>query len=201
MKTLVISLLCALALLGSILAEEPLRDGDIIFHTSKSSQSLVIQRATGSAYSHMGIIIFENGNPFVLEAIEPVSLTPLSKWVNRGAGGRYSVKRLKDAERLLKPEKVAKMKKIGYAFLGKHYDSYFEWSDSRQYCSELIYKIYERSIGIKLCPLRRLRSFDLDDPIVKKKLKERYGRHVPLDELVVAPSDIYDSPYLVTVPK
>jgi hypothetical protein len=201
MKTLVISLSCALVLLGSILADDPLKNGDIIFHTSKSSQSLVIQRATGSTYSHMGIIILSNGRPYVLEAIEPVSLTPLSKWVNRGAGGRYSVKRLKDAERLLKPDKVAKMKEIGYAFLGKHYDSYFEWSDSRQYCSELVYKIFERSIGIKLCPLRCLKSFDLDDPIVKKKLKERYGRHVPFEELVVAPSDIYESPYLVSVPK
>ena len=35
--------------------------GDIIFHTSKSSQSIVIQKATASPYSHMGMIVYKNG--------------------------------------------------------------------------------------------------------------------------------------------
>jgi hypothetical protein len=33
------------------------QDGDIIFHTSRSSQSLAIQRATHSPYSHMGLTV------------------------------------------------------------------------------------------------------------------------------------------------
>ncbi|MBW1915217.1 MAG: hypothetical protein JRI86_09795 [Deltaproteobacteria bacterium] len=32
------------------------QDGDIIFHTSRSEQDLVIQKATKSPYSHMGIV-------------------------------------------------------------------------------------------------------------------------------------------------
>src|SRR5437773_3573503 len=48
------------------------QDGDIIFQTSRSSQSLAIQRATHSPYSHMGIILYRSGRPFVFEAIATV---------------------------------------------------------------------------------------------------------------------------------
>lgn len=41
------------------------QNGDIIFQTSLSSQSLAIQKATHSPYSHMGIIILKNGKPYV----------------------------------------------------------------------------------------------------------------------------------------
>ena len=44
------------------------KDGDVIFQTSLSSQSVAIQRATHSRYSHMGIIFFRSGQPYVFEA-------------------------------------------------------------------------------------------------------------------------------------
>ena len=50
------------------------RDGDIVFHTSRSSQSLAIQLATKSPYSHMGIVYLRDGKPFVFEAVQPVKL-------------------------------------------------------------------------------------------------------------------------------
>ena len=43
-----------------------LRDGDIIFHTSRSAQSAAIQHATHSRYSHVGLILFRDGKPYVL---------------------------------------------------------------------------------------------------------------------------------------
>jgi hypothetical protein len=49
------------------------QDGDIIFQTSLSSQSLAIQRATHSKYSHMGQIVLRDGAPYVLEASATVS--------------------------------------------------------------------------------------------------------------------------------
>jgi hypothetical protein len=71
------------------------RDGDIIFHTSRSAQSVAIQRATHSRYSHVGIIFIREGQPHVFEAIATVRYTPLAKWTARGADSRYVVKRLK----------------------------------------------------------------------------------------------------------
>jgi hypothetical protein len=51
---------------GHTLADQ-LRDGDIIFHTSRSAQSIAIQRATHSKYSHMGIIFIRDGEPHVYD--------------------------------------------------------------------------------------------------------------------------------------
>jgi uncharacterized protein YcfL len=76
----VLGLLCLFACSDSF--AEPLRDGDIIFQTSRSEQSIAIQKATHSQYSHMGIVFLRNGSPHVYEAIKTVQYTPLRKWVN-----------------------------------------------------------------------------------------------------------------------
>ena len=43
----------------------------------------------------MGIIYLERGKPFVFEAIQPVKLTPLKEWIDRGENGYCVIKRLK----------------------------------------------------------------------------------------------------------
>jgi Permuted papain-like amidase enzyme, YaeF/YiiX, C92 family len=86
------------------------QNGDLIFQTSLSSQSQAIQAATHSKYSHCGILYIENGKYFVFEAVQPVKMTPLANWIARGEDGHYVIKRLKDAERILTPEVLQKMK-------------------------------------------------------------------------------------------
>lgn len=88
-----------------------LKDGDIIFQTSRSTQSTAIQKATHSKYSHMGIIFLREGKPYVYEAIKTVQYTPLKKWISRGEGGHYVVKRLYEANRLLTSEVFTKLRK------------------------------------------------------------------------------------------
>lgn len=175
------------------------RDGDIIFHTSRSSQSLAIQRATGSRYSHMGIIVHRDGKPFVFEAIATVRLTPLDQWIARGDDGHYVVKRLRDAEALLTPVALRKLRTEAERFAGRRYDLAFGWADDRIYCSELVWKAYDRALGIQIGGLQKVRDFNLDDPAVKAKMRERYGDRVPLDEPVISPAAMFDSPQLVTV--
>ena len=176
-----------------------IRDGDLIFQTSLSSQSKAIQLATKSKYSHCGIIYEENGRFYVFEAIQPVKSTPLDKWIARGKDGHYVVKRLKDAGKILTPEALAKMKREGEKFRGKDYDLAFEWSDERIYCSELIWKIYQRATGVEIGKLEKLRDFDLTSEVVRKKMKERYGDKIPMDELVISPAAIFTSELLITV--
>ena len=176
-----------------------LRDGDIIFQTSKSSQSKAIQLATNSKYSHMGIVYNQNGKFFVYEAIQPVKLTPLSDWINRGENKHYVVKRLKNADSVLNDENLKKMKSIGEKFINKDYDLYFEWSDDRIYCSELVWKMYKEAIGIEIGKLEKLRTFDLSHEAVKQKIKERYPDEIPYDEKVISPSAMFDSDQLITI--
>jgi hypothetical protein len=175
------------------------RNGDIIFHTSRSSQSLAIQRATHSRYSHMGIVYVEPGGPFVYEAVQPVKLTRLEGWEKRGVGGHFVVKRLRDADRLLTPSNLAKMKAAGRRFQGKSYDPYFEWSDDRIYCSELVWKIFKRALGVEIGATQVLGDFDLSDPVVRKKIRERWKGPPPMGEVVISPGAMFDSDKLVTV--
>jgi cell wall-associated NlpC family hydrolase len=172
------------------------RDGDIIFHTSRSNQSLAIQRATHSPYSHVGIIFIRDGKPFVFEAIATVRYTPLAKWTARGDGARFVVKRLK---RGLTKDQAGRLRASARKFAGKPYDLYFEWSDGRIYCSELVWKMYSQAIGVELGRLQKLREFDLRDRAVEAKMRERYGARIPLDEPVISPAAIYDSYLLETI--
>ena len=176
-----------------------IQNGDIIFQTSKSGQSNAIQIATGSKYSHMGIIYKQGNDFFVYEAVQPVKLTPLNDWITRGENGHYVVKRIKNSQNLLKPETLVKMKQIGEKYAGKDYDLYFEWSDSRIYCSELVWKIYKEAVGLEIGELEKLGDFNLTDKAVKQKLMERYGENIPKEKLVISPASMFDSDKLITV--
>lgn len=179
--------------------EGELRDGDIIFQTSLSSQSKAIQLATKSKYSHMGIIHKQGDEIYVFEAIQPVKLTPLNEWIARGENGHYVVKRLKNYDNILTDDVLNKMKSVGEKYKGKNYDLYFEWSDDRIYCSELVWKIYKQAIGIEIGELQKIREFDLSDPRVKNKIKERYGENLPEEELVISPASMFESDLLYSV--
>jgi permuted papain-like amidase YaeF/Yiix C92 family enzyme len=144
----------------------------------------------------MGLIVLRKGQPFVLEAIAHVQLTPLTKWAARGEKGRYVVKRLRDDRVLRDPAKLAALRKAALSFAGRPYDPYFEWTDDRIYCSELVWKAYERALGVRLGPLASLDSFDLSSRLVQAKMTERYGRKVPLGERVISPAAIFNSPLL-----
>lgn len=176
-----------------------IHDGDLIFQTSLSDQSKAIQAATKSKWSHCGIIYKERNSHYVFEAIQPVKKTPLKEWIARGEGSHYAIKRLKDADKILTDGKLKKMKSAAAAYAGKNYDLYFEWSNDRIYCSELIWKIYKQGAGIEIGKLQQLKDFDLTNPAVKQKLKERYGNNVPLDEKVISPVAIFNSELLYTV--
>ena len=178
---------------------DQIRPGDIIFHISRSAQSKAIQLATNSPYSHVGLVESGPEGLLVLEAVQPVKRTPIKQWIARGVGGHFVVKRLKQASEVLTPQATERLQAAGARFVGKHYDAAFSWSDDRIYCSELVYKVYQNALGIEIGRVQRLRDFDLSDPVVKKKLVERYGAHIPLNETVVSPAGVFDAPALTTV--
>ena len=177
------------------------QNGDIIFQTSKSGQSKAIQIATNSKYSHMGIIYKQGNGFFVYEAVQPVKMTPLNDWIKRGENSHYVVKRIKNSNKLLTNDNLTKMRQVGEKYAGKDYDLYFEWSDSRIYCSELVWKIYKEALGLEIGELENLGDFNLTDNAVKAKLKERYGDNILTDELVISPAAMFDSDKLITVHK
>jgi Permuted papain-like amidase enzyme, YaeF/YiiX, C92 family len=176
------------------------QEGDVIFQMSQTEQSLGVQKATHSRYSHVGLVTFRDGQPYVFEAVATVRATPLAEWVSHGEEGHYVVKRLVDAHQVLNTASVVELDKEMRHFEGKGpYDRTFEWSDERMYSSELVWKVYERALGIRLGEPQRLGDLDLTAPEVLQKLTERFGEHIPVDEPVISPQRIFDSARLETV--
>ena len=151
------------------------QDGDIIFQSSQSNQSKAVEQATKSPYSHMGIIFTKNGKPYVFEAASKVVYTPLDNWIN--------------------------LKQVAKTFENKPYDIWFGWDDNYIYCSELVWKIYNRALKLKIGQLQTIKDFNLSSPAVKQKLKERYGNKIPYQETVISPVAMFNSPLLITVDK
>jgi len=177
-----------------------IKEGDLIFQTSLSSQSKAIQLATNSPYSHCGIIYKDdNGQFFVFEASQPAKLTPLDNWIKKGKDKKFVVKRLKNAAEIINEASIERIKKEEQLMLGRGYDLTFEWSDRQLYCSELIWKVYKRALNIELAKLEKLGTFDLTHPIVKEVVSKRYGKNPPLEAPVISPKAIFDSQLLITV--
>jgi len=193
MKKLIICILASLIFTNC--SSQELKDGDIIFHTSKSPQSKMLQIATNSNITHVGVIFFKSGKPYVFEAVNPVKVTPLQQFINRGVGSKYSIKRTKTP---ISNSELKIMMEYGKRQIGKPYDSKFQWSNDKIYCSELVWKIYHYA-GIRLCDIKTFSDFNLNRPIVKQAIQSRYKGKFNIDESVVAPIDLYNSKELKTV--
>ena len=166
------------------------REGDVIFQTSQSQQSPLIQIATRSKISHCGIIVMKNGKPYVLETLKTLVITPLDKFIARGEDGKYWLKRSKK-------ENI----KIKYgSYLGKSYDLAFKFDNGKFYCSELIYDIYKNQLDIELCEPKKVSDYLILGtdklPQIEKAMKKR---GITKEQYAVAPVDIFESDYLEDV--
>jgi hypothetical protein len=187
---------------GGAAAEEnsyTLQSGDIVFHGNSGRQADAIREATDSPFTHCGIVFLQANEWLVLEAVQPVRVTSLERFLARSAPGTFHARRLKSAPT---QEAVDRAWRWGNNLTGRNYDSQFRWDDEKLYCSELVWKVFQHA-GIELCPRRHFRDYHLDRPAVQKIINSRYGSvdKLPADEWVVAPGDIAASPLLMEVPK
>lgn len=166
------------------------REGDVIFQTSQSEQSPLIQIGTRSKISHCGIIVMRGGKPYVLETLRTLVLTPLDKFIARGEEGKYWIKRSKK-------ENI----KIRYSnYLGKRYDLAFKFDNGRYYCSELVYDIYKRQLGIELCTPKQIGDYLILGTDKLDKIEEAMSRRgITKEQYAVAPVDIFESEHLYNV--
>ena len=109
------------------LRRSKLHDGDIIFEQSQTSQSVALREATGSPWTHMGIVLLDRNDLRVLEAgMNGVAYASLDSFVGRSRERRVIVKRLRDEGRLTSDARARMHASRGD--LGKDYDNLFEWS-------------------------------------------------------------------------
>lgn len=166
------------------------REGDVIFQTSQSSQSPLIQIGTRSHITHCGIIVMRDGKPYVLETLKTLVLTPLDKFIARGKEGKYWLKR-SDKENI----------KIEYThYLGKPYDLAFSFDNDIYYCSELVYDIYKNQLGIELCKPKQVGDYLILGTDKLDKIEDTMQRRgITKEQYAVAPVDVFESEYLHSV--
>ena len=166
------------------------REGDVIFQTSQSSQSPLIQIGTRSHITHCGIVVIKEGKPYVLETLKTLVLTPLDQFVARGKDGKYWLER-SDKENI----------KIDYThYLGKPYDLAFSFDNDIYYCSELVYDIYKNQLGIELCKPKQVGDYLILGTDKLDKIENTMQRRgITKEQYAVAPVDVFESEYLYSV--
>lgn len=179
--------------------------GDVIAHTSQSSQSTMIQIGTQSKYSHVGIVFVKNGKAYVLESLSTTKFSTVDSFINRGKNDNYTVYRYGDWQdghliwqTGLTAAQKKKLKDSAGKYKGKRYDLAFKWSDDKIYCSELVWKMYE-DIDIELSKPKKMKNFPLWIPKFKQVMEKRWGGKINKQEPVVSPKDIVKSDKLYRV--
>ena len=110
------------------------------------------------------------------------------------------VKRLRDADAKLSSEVVVRMKKLAKTWLGRPYDLRFRWDDQSLYCSELVYKLFDRGADVRIGKLQRASDMNLDDEHVQRALRKRFG-NVRFDptETVITPHSMFRDEQLIEI--
>jgi hypothetical protein len=165
----------ALVLPGAVLAAERFDDwqvGDFIFHESTSPQANAIRIATGSAYTHMGIVGRNDDGFYVLEAGRTVSETSLPDFIGRGVGSDYAVYRVADLAEDLAAAALAEAR----TYMGAPYDIFFRLDPAAIYCSELPYHAF-LTVGVALGAVERLGDLNIDTPEGREIFLSRWQEH------------------------
>ena len=188
-----------------------LKNADLVFQTDTSSQALAIMYASGSLYSHMGIIkIPESGEPLVVEAVGPVREEPLSRWIRQGIAGQLTIKRIKDLDPAIAQKVLLKAKD----YYGRPYDFFFTFDDDKIYCSELVYDAF-MGTGISLGKVQKLSDLNTNNFAVQELIEKRWQSYplcqtmknknfedckkIILEQPLITPQSIADDPRLETI--
>jgi Permuted papain-like amidase enzyme, YaeF/YiiX, C92 family len=73
-----------------------LREGDIVFNSSPQGAGEAIMAATGSKFTHCGLVFSDKGRLMVIEAVQPVRVVSLETFQTHSPAGTFTVRRLKN---------------------------------------------------------------------------------------------------------
>jgi uncharacterized protein YycO len=183
--------------IGAGTAYQP-SEGDILFQSLPNPAGVdlvdAIEGATGSAYSHCGMVIVDDGRWQVIEAIGPVKITPLDSFIARGRGKRVWAYRLDETSRTKVPTALTAMKRD----LGKPYDPRYRFDDGAIYCSELIWRGWKAATGKELGTPVTLGSLNWQPYQAVIEAIEGPG-NLPLDRKIITPRDLAKAKELTRV--
>jgi hypothetical protein len=190
-----------------------LQEGDIVFRLGDARivrgivpASLFIAKATGSPFSHTGIVAIEEGSPVVYDvSSEGIQRSPFDVWM-LDCVGPFGVKRLKAEHRRHIPGVVAYCRKIFEQQMP--FDFLFSLDDTAFYCLELTEKAF-RSQGLALSDPVRIGDWEFVPHYRLTTVAMLYfagitlGRPIPIEQPTYLPGNdrqgVWASPFLETV--
>ncbi len=190
----------------------PLKTGDIVFQKTATSASDAIMLASGTQYTHVGIVeIDKSGQPQVIEAVGPVQEVPLGEWMKKGSKGRITIKRIKGLDEGQAGSAIASARR----YLGRPYDHFFYDTRDQIYCSELIYAAFKDGPNISVGRQEKVRDLKIDTDAAQTLIKQRWKSHplckakgassfkacyaLILDQTLVTPASIARDPQMELV--
>ena len=159
-----------------------LKTGDLLFQILNNDSVFNKSQNLDSTYNNIGIAFIDGQNYALLETKDQVQYVSLRQWVANGNEENYVVKRLRNADSLFTNDGIQKFRSEARNNILKKYDTGSDWTDEKMYSAELIWKIYKRSLNIKLGELDTVKT----DSIMKFE---------------ITPNTIFNSRNLMTIRK
>lgn len=164
-------------------------EGDILFQSlPRNDLAEAIEGISESPWSHCGVLVKDDGKWMVAEAIGDVHLTPLTQWVIRSRHCRFAAYRVN----AMTEADMPRLRKAINAMVGKPYDYNYAPDDSEIYCSELVFKAYDRGLSMKIGEWQRLG--DLKWKPFEEFIRKMENGELPLDREMITPVALTRSP-------
>lgn len=149
-----------------------LRTGDVLLHTSRSAQSTAVAVATRSSFTHVGVVVRDGDDVWVVEAAGHARKTRVEDFLSRGVS---SATVLRDA-RLDAAAVRERVRREVLALVGRPYDVAFAEGADALYCSELVVEAW-RKAGLPLGVEEKVGDLDLQAPPVRALFDQRWPKH------------------------
>ncbi len=198
--------LCALCVCASMLThnwvqartQSTLQTGDLVFQNTQGQIGQMVAAATDSQVTHVGVVVYRNGQPWVVEARRRVRWLSLRQFEAAGTPKSMRIMRLKH-EMSTTQKRALERQLVHYA--GRKYDSRFRWGDKRLYCSELVWMAFKKGPGIEIARLqRKSQLYGKAKRTTRRRLKRYFGpKNLRLWETIISPAQIYQSSKLKEV--
>ena len=173
---------------------QKLQVGDVIFVHVKSEPFASVALATRTWTNHVGVVVDVSGDEAVVaESTLPVSRTTrLSRFIGSADGGhRVAVSRLNAT---LDERQKAVVRSASERRLGIEYDTGFDLSSSKMFCSKFVREVLAEASGVDIGETQTLKAlFDANQGISLDFWRSYFKGDILWARQTVTPASLYQS--------
>src|SRR5471032_242437 len=173
-----------------------LQIGDLVFIRVTARPFLEVANATNSWTNHVGVVVDSRGDdPLIAESTFPFArTTPMTRFLERSEHGRCAVARLTSP---LNDRHRSELMSAAERRMGTFYDTGFNISSRRQFCSRFVREVIQEATDIQLGEVETFATLLQDNPDPKLAFwRIWYFGRIPWQRYTVTPASVLRSPHL-----